>query len=371
MQGGVGAYTSILAQTLVTQGHDVFVFTDAKATVQTHNDYSVQVTARVNRWSLMSLFSVKTWARERNLDLINLQFQTAAFAMSPYVHFLPDVLHPIPVVTTFHDLRFPYLFPKAGKLRNWIVKRLARSSSGVIVTNHEDALALHDLPHKSLIPIGSNILQPLPPDFDPDALRAQNGAENPFLLVYFGLINRTKGLETLLSSLSALRADGLDARLVIIGGTVGSSDPSNTAYLHEVNMLIDHLGLAPFIHRTGYADDQTVGMWLSASDAAVLPFRDGASFRRGSLMAAIQYGCAIITTSPAVTISDFMNGENMLLHPIDDPAALADAVCRIQQSPELAAKLKHGAQQLAAHFQWDQIARDCVSFFTHVLEERA
>ena len=46
---------------------------------------------------------------------MNIQYQTAAYGMSPFIHFLPDALRPIPVVTTFHDLRFPYLFPKAGR----------------------------------------------------------------------------------------------------------------------------------------------------------------------------------------------------------------------------------------------------------------
>ena len=122
MQGGVGAYSHILAQTFAVQGHDVFVFSSDKTG---ENDPAIQLTNPVKRWRWGSLRAVKQWAQTQRLDVINLQYQTAAFGMSPWIHFLPDYLREIPFVTTFHDLLFPYLFPKAGPLRDWIVMRLA------------------------------------------------------------------------------------------------------------------------------------------------------------------------------------------------------------------------------------------------------
>src|SRR5262249_24801174 len=149
----------------------------------------------------------RDWAAREKLDIINIQFQTAAFGMSPVVHFLPDVIRSIPVVTTFHDLRYPYLFPKAGGLRDWIVRHLAKASQGVIVTNHEDCEGLKGLKKVELIPIGSNILQSLPADFDPQCWREKAGAKpGEFLIAYFGLINRSKGLGTLLEALHTLKA---------------------------------------------------------------------------------------------------------------------------------------------------------------------
>jgi hypothetical protein len=70
---------------------------------------------------------------------------------------------------TFHDLRVPYLFPKAGPLRRWIVYHLARSAEGVIATNDEDfhRLLTEARPRRlALIPIGSNIPCAPPPGYD-------------------------------------------------------------------------------------------------------------------------------------------------------------------------------------------------------------
>ena len=116
MVGGVGAYSQILANELVQQGHYVSVFSSRAAQ---SIDPNISLYNTVEKWGLTSLRALQVWANVEQLDIVNLQFQTAAFGMSPWIHFLPDYIRHIPVVTTFHDLRHPYLFPKAGKLRDW------------------------------------------------------------------------------------------------------------------------------------------------------------------------------------------------------------------------------------------------------------
>src|SRR5690606_24795780 len=140
-----------------------------------------------------------------------------------------------PVITTFHDLRFPYLFPKAGPVRNWIVRRLARASAGVMATNHEDYDKLERLSRcAAMIPIGSGVQPELPEDYQQQTWRERVGADESTLLVaYFGFINRSKGVETLLHAVRMLVDAGLPIRLLMIGDRTGSSDPTNAAYAQE------------------------------------------------------------------------------------------------------------------------------------------
>lgn len=366
MQGGVGAYTQILARELAQQGHAISVLTNAQGQ---DKEPTIRLKNTITKWRFGSLNAIRDWAKNEQLEVINLQFQTAAYNMSPWIHFLPDVISSLPVVTTFHDLRFPYLFPKAGGLRKRIVKHLAEASNGVIATNHEDFEQLWYVANKSLIPIGSNILKSLPNDFDAEVWRAKSGAQNgDFLIAYFGLFNHTKGLLTLLTSLYELRQSGVPARLVLIGGGAGSSDPSNAAFINEMNQQIDALQLDAFIHRTGYLeDDAQVGAYLKAGDVVALPFLDGASYRRGSLMAAIHYGCAIVSTQPQTPIPTFFDGENIRLVTPDDSAALTDALKELYQSPVLREQLQQGAAQLAHDFDWSQIAQAYTHFFQQVI----
>lgn len=369
MRGGVGAYSRILARELVRQGHHVFILSSATAG-STDKDIPVETSAQ--SWGPLSLRTIARWAQEQQLDMLNVQYQIAVYQMSPWIHFLPDVVRRIPVVTTFHDLRHPYLFPKAGRLRDWIVMRLARASDGVIVTNHEDWQRTQHLSNVKLIPIGSNMLAPLLADFDPLSWRAKAGAgADDFLLAFFGLVNRSKGLDVLLQSVSRLRQDSIPARLVVIGD-VGTSDSTNATYAAEVEQEIDKLGLRPFVHYTGFLDsDADVGSYLVASDVVALPFLDGASYRRGSLMAAIRYGCPIVSTQPRVPIETFVNGENMLLVEPGNSDSLAASLRQLFHSPELRQRLKVGAIHIAQCFDWSQIAADYTNFLYWIIEEVA
>ena len=366
MQGGVGAYSRIIAKTLVEQGHDVFVLSN-NTTRETNP--SITLSNTIKKWNLVSLRAVRRWVLANQLDVVNLQYQTAAFDMSPWIHFLPNYLHGIPFVTTFHDLLFPYLSPKAGPLRDWIVMRLARTSAGVIATNQEDMLRLQHLPYSRLIPIGSNILTDLPDDFDKKKLRESVGAaEEDFIMAHFGFMNRSKGIETLLLAMSKLRDKGFPVRLVMIGGRTGSSDPTNAAYADEIDALIDKLNLNDFIHWTGFVGDEQVTSCFAISDAVVLPFSDGISYRRGSLMAAIQHGCAIVSTQPKLDIPIFVHGENMLLFPISDVDTLVKQMKSLMADPVQRERLREGALELSGHFDWDEITRECLSLFEEVSE---
>lgn len=361
MQGGVGAYSQVLARALVVQGQEVCVFSNVEARAY---DDGIAVKNAVNRWTPFSLQAVNAWARAEGLDVISLQFQTACYGMSPWIHFLPDYIKRIPVVTTFHDLRFPYLFPKAGALRDWIVLHLARTSDGTIVTNQEDFDRVRGLPNVRLIPIGSNITTPLPIDFDPQPWCERAGVQpGDFLVAHFGFMKQGKGIETLLESIAKVRTKGIPARLLMIGGRASDSEPTDVAYTSSVDKLIDSLGLTPHVHWTGYLDEQAVSAYLKAADVVTLPFADGASYRRGSLMAAVHHGCAIVTTTPQFPTPAFVDGENMLLVSPGDSRQMAGAIHRLYDSPTLRARLQQGAVQLARHFDWSQIACNYIDFF--------
>lgn len=378
MQGGVGAYTRILAQALADLGHELFLYArQGSVEPDTRLHLTAHVSHERSAWGVRTLHDIRRWSEEFQPDVINLQYQTAAFDMSGFIHVLPHRVSQ-PWVTTFHDLRFPYLFPKAGPLRPWSVDWLARSSDGAIATNAEDQAHLADLTTTALIPIGSNILAGQPHAEDApgaleqsrSALRQQIGAQpGDFLIGFFGLVNVSKGLDMLIESLSALRAEHMPARLLIIGGTAGSSDPTNAEYLKSIQALAARLGLDEFIHWTGYLDEADVSAHLAACDAVVLPFQDGASMRRGSLMAALRGGCAIVTTEPNTTTPLFIDEENMLLVPPHAPA-LAAALRRLRAEPALAAQLREGARLLSAHFEWPQIARQTADFFQQIIERR-
>ncbi|MBK8025676.1 MAG: glycosyltransferase [Chloroflexi bacterium] len=213
-----------------------------------------------------------------------------------------------------------------------------------------------------MIPIGSNILTDAPAGSE--QYRSQAGADpDEALVVYFGLVNRSKGLETLLDAFRRILDRGLRARLALVGAVAGDSDATNQAYLAEIDRLIAQHRLGPFVHRTGYLGERDVAGYLTAADVVALPFADGASYRRGSLMAALRLGCAIVTTTPAVEVTTFQDGENMMLILAGDGPALADALHKVIVDPALRARLRAGSARLSSAFEWPQIAQATIEVF--------
>lgn len=362
MRGGISTQTRLLAEKLAQQGHDVFVFSSAGASEQVTG---VHLTADVTRWGISAVQRVRAWAQQHQLDVVNMHYQTAAYGMSPFVHFLPDAL-PVPFVTTFHDLRFPYLFPKAGALRTWIVMRLARASTGVVATNQEDLMRLSFHPCTALIPIGSNALALAPSGVN--AREFVGAAPDDFVLAFFGFVNRTKGLEDLLRAMDDLRERGIAARLLMVGEKLGSSDPTNAAYAAEIDAQIATAGVD--VRWTGYVHDADLHAYLTTADAVVMPFRDGASYRRSSMIIAVHYGAAIVTTTPAVGIPAFRHGENLLLVPPGDVQALTETLAHLYNKPSLNRALRTGALALAETFSWANIVNNYEGIYQRVTPQQ-
>src|SRR5258708_29951681 len=277
--------------------------------------------------------------------------------MAQLFHLLPQVIGRVPVVTTFHDLLVPYLFPKAGSLRFTALLTLARSSNGVIVTNLQDEQSMKNssgIKCLANIPIGSNIASALPDDYDRNTWRAKlNASPDTVLVGYFGFMNATKGIDTLTEALAV--GNGLNVRLLIVGGRTGSSDPTNVAYANEIDRLIEQRALQTRIQWTGFVDDPQVSAALSACDIIALPYKDGVSLRRGTLMAALTHGCAPITTQPQVELPELKDHVNLLLVPANSPQHLAAGVRGLAENPALRNPFKSNAPALSATFPRDPI----------------
>ncbi|MCS7060184.1 MAG: glycosyltransferase [Anaerolineae bacterium] len=381
LQGGLGDFTRELARACRLAGHEVHVFTRAAAGAPDDELLDgVAVHRRVSRWGWATWKQVAGFVQRVRPDVLNVQYQAAAYHMHPAINLLPLILsRRAPVVVTFHDLRTPYLFPKAGPLRRQAILGMACAARAVIVTNVEDDVSLRQAGLREVfrIPIGSNITPADLTGFDRCTwLRCagsrtqarvqemnEDAPERVFVVGYFGFLNESKGGETLIRALALLRDRGLDIKLLLIGGQTGDSDPTNQQYAHALMALADELSVRTQILSTGFVDARAVSEAFAACDCVALPYRDGASLRRGTLMAALAHGAAIVTTTPRVELPELQHEENVLLVPADQPAALADAIRRVLTDSELRRRLQAAARRTAALFNWEHIAAETVCVF--------
>lgn len=366
MQGGVGDYTRELSKALGMQGHQVHILTRTGCHAEGLPTNCI-LYPEITQWDWTTVWRIRRWVKDVKLSVINLQYQAAAYNMHPAINLLPGKIAGAPVVVTFHDLKAPYLFPKAGCIRWWSMLFLAGRAAGVIVTNQEDHLRLqssHLVRQMTVIPIGSNIAPRPPTGYDRTAWRKRLGIlPDETLIGYFGFLHESKGSEDLLETVYRLKKKAIPVKLLMIGGRTGSSDATIQAYSDKLDEMIARMRIQDRVLWTGFVTSEEVSANLLALDCCVLPYRDGVSFRRGSLMAALAHGRPIVSTNPDVPLPELIHRENIYLVPPEAPVALAEAVITLRNNPGLCEMLAKGSRNLSRRFQWDSIAAGTVKYF--------
>lgn len=377
MMGGVGDYTRRLNGALTQQGHEVAVVTGNQG--QAYRDAARIYPVRVQRWDRSCIVTIKQIIAKLQPDIVHIQYQTGAYNMNVAINTLPRKLsyerkNGLKVVTTAHDLLPPYLFPKAGALREWYTKRIVRDADAAVMTNAGD---YHRVMNDSkgawnrntmFIPIGANVTPSPPPYYERSLWRERfELASGGMLLAYFGLLTHSKGIETIIDALQELP---ITTRLVMIGGA-GDSEADQT-YAQQLKQKIGRAGLDQRVIITGYAEPTDVSAYLMAADAIVLPFNDGYSYRRGSLITALAHQVPIITTKSSAEVSqdplpELIDGTHALLIEPQNVSQLVAAIQRIQQEPELAFMLSRQGRELTDVFSWDRIVQQHEDLYRKLL----
>ncbi len=170
------------------------------------------------------------------------------------------------------------------------------------------------------LPSPSNI-EPVPTDRE-RARREFGIREEEIVLVFFGTLHVSKKRAWLLRSVEALSAQGIPARLLLIG-------PESQELLALAPAEVRRRILA-----LGYADAATVSRALQASDIFLLPLSDGVSTRRSSLMAALSHGLPVVGTSGRLTDEPLARSGALLLSPADDLDAFLRHVLTLAEDAE-------------------------------------
>jgi glycosyltransferase involved in cell wall biosynthesis len=386
-QGGVGDYTALLTVYLRRVGVHADVLT-GDGQPRKPDDATPRPVAFTAGWGWRCWSDIVRAARSSGYQVLHVQYQAAAYGLHPAIAFVPLRLRllgpPLPVVTTLHDLRVPYLFPKAGPLRQLVVRLLATTSAATVCTDPADLAVVRRWGAKAFwIPIGSNILEEPPAGFSAAAWRERLGvAPSDLLVVFFGFRNASKGLDVLLDAVALLRQEGHPVRLLLLGGETGDSDATNREETRRIERRIHELGLAPLVLQSGFLTGCEIAASLRAADVCALPYADGASLRRGTLMAALVQGAPVVTTRgddppptpPSALLPPFTpdacrlrDGENLVLVPRGDAEALARALLHVARTPDLRRRLIVGGQQLARHVSWWNIASATRTLYERLL----
>lgn len=373
---GVGDYTALLARYLVIRGIDVTIVTsryvgqraDGPADGELEH---VHVRPVIDNWGWSSLPRLCALLAAGRYDIAHVQYQNEMYARSAAITTLPVALRALrprlPVVVTVHDYGTPW--PRRLRARAlagpygkaWFAAMLL-ASTRVILTNEQDEWRFlrrrlrYPVPPRryATIPVGSNLPVAAPSGVAP--------REGEITVGYFGFVNRAKGVDTLLDGFALAVRQCRALRLVMICA-LRPDDP----YHEALRRRVEQAPLREAVTVTGELDDAAAATILAGCDLVVLPFNDGISLRRTTLMAALALGRPVISTYAAVPPVALQDGRDVVLVPPRDAEALARAIVELAGDPERRVALGARAHQAASAFTWPAIAARTEELYRQVL----
>lgn len=354
--GGVGDHVARLAAAMAACGLACHVATESRSA----NDMAARVHAVGSGLPLQAVVDTLRVVRRVRPDVVHLHYQAGAFArpgeMMGLARLLPSLAGSSRLAVTFHDLHRPYLFPKAGRLRETMVRSLGQGANTAIYVDEVDrrqAVAEgYGEANSHWIPAGPTI-EPTADGGDRGAARAALDLDSDaFIVGFFGFRQRSKGIEVLAHAMRRTELAGPGMRLVLIGAA-GPPTNARRAEPPVPPRAFDGLRLVD----TGEQRPEVISRWLAACDAIALPFLDGLSSRRGSFMNAVAHGVPVVTTVPPVEGTVDVGVDEAALVAPGDAAGLAVALAEIRDDSRRRRQLAQGSRAIAARHTWAAIAR--------------
>lgn len=208
----------------------------------------------------------------------------------------------------------------------------------------------------------SNIGMAVAPQLRTLVGRIKSGWHDPqALLLYFGHINPGRGIEDLIEAMQRLGERGLKPQLVLIS----QFDPATNDYHRHLLGLVQNRGLSDCISFPGQLPAEQVSHFFQAADVVVLPFPEGASFKNGTLAAALGHGAAVVTTLTDLSEKALQNA--VCGYAPGDVQQLANCLAELLVNSSRRVALGESARKVGELLSWENYISKRIAIYESVV----
>lgn len=270
-----------------------------------------------------------------------------------------------PLVTTFHTI---FSDPKPPYRQ--VQQEIADLSDAIVVMNRKAVSYLvraYNLPENKIIyiPHGS----PKPRDNERVQLRRQLGFEGRKVLLTFGLLNRGKGIESLISALPEVVREVPETLYIIAGQTHPEvKKREGESYREELQNMIRQLGLEENVRMIDrYFNEEELVSYLTACDLYVTPYPGLQQITSGTLAYAVGIGRPILST-PYEHAQDLLKGCEELLLPYGDIKAWEQRLKKLLMDDNALHQWENRIRQIGKATHWPTVGMQYLKLFAKIGE---
>jgi glycosyltransferase involved in cell wall biosynthesis len=317
---------------------------------------------------LKDYISATDFLNLNQIDTVILQHEYGIFGGKDGV----DIIHmlknlKIPTITTLHTV----LSKPSGEQRA-IIQELAKYSQKFVVMAHKAKEILNDIykiPDSmiSIIPHGI----PDIPFVDPYFYKDKFGLEDKRVILTFGLIGPSKGIEFMIEALPKIIEKHDNTIYIILGVTHPSLLRTHgEEYRHFLQLKVKNLGLEDHVQfHNKFVDLETLTEYLIATDIYMTPYLSKEQITSGTLAYAVGAGNAVVSTPYLYAEELLANGRGRLV-PFCNSESISNEINELLSNEHKRNTIRKNAYLHGRAMVWKEVAERYLRLVGEVFEQR-
>ncbi|HEY8931703.1 MAG TPA: glycosyltransferase family 4 protein, partial [Rariglobus sp.] len=361
---GIGTFTQDLCEAIAGAAPTAHCFVGAMNDRAEGYAYPARVSFEIQEKDIDSYRRAADFVNFNNADVLCVQHEFGIFggpAGSHLLALLKDVR--MPVVTTLHSvLREPDFMQ-----RKVMAELVQRSDRLVVMAGKgtEILREVYDVPEEKIVVIPHGI--PDMPFLDSSVFKAQFDVEGRRVLLTFGLLGPSKGIEHVIAALPEIVKRHPDVVYLILGATHPRLIArEGESYRLKLERLTDDLGVKDHVvFYNRYVSLDNLKEFIGATDIYLTPYLNEAQITSGTLAYVFGAGKAVVST-PYWHAQELLADGRGLLVPFRDPSAIARAVCTLLDDADRMEQIRRDAYALGRKMIWPEVANRYLEVFRQV-----
>ncbi len=366
---GIGTFTGNLFKSMIgeneqkEQGHEGFVIAinDNDLTYK----YPAEVKLTIRQDHQEDYLKAVKYINLSGADVCILQHEFGIFGGQSGVYILP-LLHrlEIPIIVTLHTiLKTPSYNEKA------VLKEICKMAHKIVVMSHKAVdflVSIYDVPKEKIALIEHGV-----PDirFSPEKCKKEFKLERKKVLLTFGFIGRSKGIETVIKALPEVVKNHPEILYMVLGKTHPNVlRHSGEEYRTFLLRLVKNLKLENHVtFLNEFIDEQELFKYLYACDIYITPYLNEAQITSGTLSYAVGVGAAVLST-PYWHAAELLAKGRGRLFDFNDSDHLANILTELLEHPQELSELKTKAGEYGKKITWPNTGEKYVALAEKIVD---
>jgi glycosyltransferase involved in cell wall biosynthesis len=367
-QCGIATFTTDICESFASINPGVQCFAIPITDTEEGYQYPERVRFEIKEQDIDTYKAAADFLNLNDVDIVCLQHEYGIFGGKAGSYILSLLRNQkMPLITTLHTI---LKNPNIQQRR--VMDVLLAISDYVVVMTKKGAEILNSV-YKTpqdkvrLIPHGI----PDVPFIDPSFYKDQYGVEGKIVLLTFGLLAPSKGIEVVLRALP----DIIKRHPNVVYLVAGVTHPNLLRYEGEkyrlsLQLLADEIGVSGHvIFHDRFVSLEELKELLALADIYITPYLDESQITSGTLAYSFGAGNAVIST-PFWHAEELLADGRGILVPFADPGAMGRAITRLIENEVERHAMRKNAYLLGREMIWSNVAKQYGDLFEEARQKR-